>query len=135
MRNAIFNSHLEVSLLLDGMLQYISFQSPLSILNYSILSYLIVKVDNKSIAWMYWTWWLKERSLSLKEHTTLSIKIRSEGRIPYKTIVTFTLLDDTSTDRIKASSLSLGTFEILQCTYLRDKFYRNWNYLSRLFVL
>ena len=54
---------------LDGMLQYISFQSPLSILKpttpFSLfLSYLIVKVDNKSIAWMYWTWWLKERSLS-----------------------------------------------------------------------
>ena len=96
---------------LDGMLQYISFQSPLSILKPTstpfsfFLSYLIVKVDNKSIAWMYWTWWLKERSLSLKEHTTLSIKIRSEGRIPYKTIVTFTLVDDVSTDWIKASSV------------------------------
>ena len=62
---------------LDGMLQYISFQSPLSILKptstpFSLfLSYLIVKVDNKSIAWMYWTWWLKERSLSLKEHHPL----------------------------------------------------------------
>ena len=58
---------------LDGMLQYISFQSPLSILKpttpFSLfLSYLIVKVDNKSIAWMYWTWWLKERSLSKGAH-------------------------------------------------------------------